>query len=159
MGLFKGLILTFQFHFGQQQAFVIAVKFVDFEGVSTAFHKITPLVYHSASAEQQQLVGLLGWYLGLELLSRQATIHRTPFYCKVCAVVALAYAHRSPFAWDVALHNMTARKSHLAIGTAFFYQEFPFYFLSTHLIGMLCLAVFTWLAARLVTTFTSKAKT
>lgn len=65
----ESLILASQLHFCHQQPFVVAVKLIDFKRVLSRRNKIAVLVYHAATAQKQQMFGLIKGYLFLKLIA------------------------------------------------------------------------------------------
>jgi hypothetical protein len=99
-----------QFNLGDDQPLIVAIELVYLEGVTVSCgHKVATLVDDARLAEVEELSGLLGRYLLLELIATESTVERRSLDGKEALLVTQSDTHGMPVtAADIALLDMVA---------------------------------------------------
>ena len=136
-GALVGFVGSAEFHFGHDEAVVVAVELVHFVGVVAHGHEPTCFVHDARFAEAQQRKGFFVRDALLKLVAGEAAVERRTFYGEVALVVAEAYAHRAAAAAaDVALDDVAVARGEFLVRTCD--EKFAFYFYSHFVFFDLC---------------------
>ena len=88
------LILTLEFDFSNQKAFVVTMEFIDFEDMAVRpFDQIAGLVDHPARTKVQEIPGIICRNLLFPFKTAEAALLRSTLDCKESLAVPEAYPY------------------------------------------------------------------
>jgi hypothetical protein len=112
MGNYWLFVTVSEFDFSHDQSFVVAMKFVNFEGVIARTDEPAGFVDKSLLTERHHLLAILEGYLLFKLIAREPAIERGSLDGDIGTVVAKAYTYRfATVAAEIALADVTGRIS------------------------------------------------